>query len=71
MAKDSYLLSYPPVARNNYIFKMSALGGRFLVVADHLLEPGKFFIRYFSDVDTAAEYLDFIIEKERRNGNKY
>ena len=61
-----YMLSYPMVARENYIFKMSAINGRFLVVADHILDPRKFIIKYFTDVDKAADYLDYIIEKEKR-----
>jgi len=68
---ELHMISYPPIARSNWVFKMSGVGGRFMVVADHLLDPKKFFIKYFSNVDEAATYLDYVIYKEENNGNKY
>lgn len=65
------LLSYPMVVRANYVIKMSAIGGSFLVVADHLQDPKKFFIKHFIDVDDAAAYLDFMIEKDMREYGGY
>ena len=65
------MMSYPTVVRANYVIKMSSLNGGFLVVADHLQDPKKFFLKHFTDVDDAAAYLDFMIEKDLREYGGY
>lgn len=68
---DDKLLSYPPILQSNYIIKMSMLVGGFLVVADHVKDPTKFFVKHFLNVDDAAAYLDFMIEKDIRDYGGY
>lgn len=59
------LVSYPFLRRGNYQLKISVYKkNHVLVVARHILHEEKFIIKHFSNLEEAAIYIEYIIEKD-------
>jgi hypothetical protein len=39
-----------------------------MVVGNHMMDVDKFFVRHFSDLSKAADFIEFIILKDELNG---
>jgi hypothetical protein len=72
MMKDKLikdLVSYPFLRRGNYQLKISVLKHMsVIVVGNHMMDVDKFFVRHFSDLSKAADFIEFIILKDELNG---
>lgn len=63
------LVSYPFLRRGNWQLKVSVLKNMsVVVVGNHLMFIDKFFVKHFTSMDKAADYIDFIIIKDELNG---
>lgn len=63
------LVSYPFLRRGNYQLKISVLKHMsVVVVGNHMMDVDKFFVRHFSDLGKAADFIEFIILKDELNG---
>lgn len=59
------LTSYPFLRRGNYQFKISILKeNNVLVVANHMMNVDKFFVKHFTSLEEASVYIEMIIEKD-------
>jgi hypothetical protein len=63
------LVSYPFLRRSNWQLKVSVLKNMsVVVVGNHLMFIDKFFVKHFTSMDKAADYIEFIIIKDELNG---
>ena len=63
------LVSYPFLRRGNWQLKVSVLKNMsVVVVGNHLMFIDKFFVKHFTSMDKAADYIEFIIIKDELNG---
>jgi hypothetical protein len=63
------LVSYPFLRRGNWQLKVSVLKNMSVViVGNHLMFIDRFFVKHFTSMDKAADYIDFIIIKDELNG---
>lgn len=58
------LKSFPTLRRGNYLLKISAMGASFLIVANHLLDDQKFYIRHFAEPVAADDFIEHLIERD-------
>ena len=59
------LISFVAVRRGNWILKVSVFKSKtILVIARHYFNADEYVIRYFDDQNDAADFLDYIAEKE-------
>lgn len=59
------LTSYPFLRRGNYQFKISILKeNNVLVIANHMMNVDKFFVKHFKSLEEASMYIEMIIEKD-------
>lgn len=59
------LVSYPFLRRGNYQFKISVYKDKnVVIVANHLRSVDKFFVKSFTNLEHAAIYIEYIIEKD-------
>lgn len=58
------LKTFPTLRRGNYLLKISAIGSAFLIVARHLLDDNKFYIRYFDEPIEADDFIETLIERD-------
>lgn len=67
LTKD--LVSYPFLRRGNYQLKISVLKHMsVVVVGNHMMDVDKFFVKHFSNLEEAANFIEFIILKDEHNG---
>ena len=67
LTKD--LVSYPFLRRGNYQLKISVLKHMsVVVVGNHMRRVDKFFVKYFSNLEEAANFIEFIILKDEQDG---
>jgi hypothetical protein len=67
LTKD--LVSYPFLRRGNYQLKISVLKHMsVVVVGNHMRAVDKFFVKHFSDLEEAANFIEFIILKDEQDG---
>lgn len=63
------LVSYPFMRRGNYQLKVSVLKRMsVLVVGNHLQDDDKFFVRHFSNLEEAANFIEFTLLKDEQDG---
>jgi hypothetical protein len=63
------LVSYPFLRRGNYQLKISVLKNMSVViVAHHVLDLDKFFVKHFSSLEQAADFIEFTIIKDEQDG---
>ena len=63
------LVSYPFLRRGNWQLKVSVLKNMsVVVVGNHLMFIDRFFVKHFTSMETAADYIEFIIIKDELNG---
>lgn len=58
------LKTFPTLRRGNYLLKISAIGSQFLIVASHLVDDTKFYVRHFSEPIKADEFIETLIERD-------
>lgn len=59
------LVSYPFLRRGNYQFKVSIYKDKSVViVANHLMNVDKFFVKSFTNLEHAAIYIEYIIQRD-------
>lgn len=59
------LVSYPFLRRGNYQFKVSVYKkNHVVVVANHLMNVDKFFVKDFTSLEEAAVYIEYIIQRD-------
>jgi hypothetical protein len=58
------LKTFPTLRRGNYLLKISAIGSQFLIVASHLLDDQKFYIRHFAEPIPADDFIEHLIERD-------
>lgn len=59
------LKSFPAVRRGNYQLKVSIFkNNSVLIVANHLVDETKFFVKHFNNEVDAVIYMEYIIEKD-------
>lgn len=64
------LVSYPFMRRGNYQLKISVLKHMsVLVVGNHLQDVDKFFVKYFGNLEEAANFIEFTILKDGYGGH--
>ena len=67
LTKD--LVSYPFLRRGNYQLKISVLKHMSVViVGNHMMDVDKFFVKHFSNLEEAANFIEFIIIKDEYDG---
>ena len=67
LTKD--LVSYPFLRRGNYQLKISVLKHMsVVVVGNHMMDVDKFFVKHFSNLEEAANFIEFIIIKDEHDG---
>ena len=67
LTKD--LVSYPFLRRGNYQLKISVLKHMSVViVGNHMRHIDKFFVKHFSNLEEAADFIEFIILKDKQDG---
>ena len=63
------LQSYPFLRRGNYQLKISVLKRMsVVVVGNHLQDIDKFFVKHFSNLEEAANFIEFILLKDEQDG---
>lgn len=63
------LVTYPFMRRGNYQLKISVFKNMSVViVANHMLDVDKFFVKHFGNLEEAANFIEFIIIKDEYNG---
>ena len=63
------LVSYPFIRRGNYQLKISVFKNMSVViVANHVLDIDKFFVKHFGNLEEAADFIEFTIIKDQQNG---
>jgi hypothetical protein len=63
------LVTYPWLRRGNYQLKISVFKNMgVLIVANHMMDVDKFFIKYFDNLNQAADFIEFTITKDYLNG---
>jgi hypothetical protein len=61
------LISYVAIRRGNWIMKISVFKHKtVLIIAQHYFESEKFELRYFSDQEEAANFIDFLVSNEEK-----
>ena len=72
MMKDKLikdLVSYPFMRRGNYQLKISVLKHMsVLVVGNHLQDVDKFFVKHFSNLEEAANFIEFTLLRDEQDG---
>ena len=72
MMKDKLikdLVSYPFMRRGNYQLKISVLKHMSaLVVGNHLQDVDKFFVKHFSNLEEAANFIEFTLLRDEQDG---
>ena len=59
------LISFVLVRRGNWVFKVSVFKNKvIMIVAQHCYEMELFEIRYFTDQNLAADYLELLASEE-------
>jgi hypothetical protein len=68
LTKD--LVSYPFLRRGNYQLKISVLKHMsVIIVGNHMMDVDKFFVKHFSNLEEAANFIEFIILKDEYGGH--
>jgi hypothetical protein len=63
------LVAYPFIRRGNYQLKISVFKNMSVViVANHMLDIDKFFVKHFGNLEEAANFIEYIIIKDEYNG---
>jgi hypothetical protein len=63
------LVTYPFIRRGNYQMKISVFKNMSVVIiANHVLDIDKFFVKHFSNLEYAADFIEFIIIKDEQDG---
>jgi len=63
------LVTYPFLRRGNYQLKVSVLKKMsVVVVGNHLQDVDKFFVKHFSNLEEAANFIEFILLKDEQDG---
>ena len=63
------LQSYPFLRRGNYQLKVSVLKHMsVVVVGNHLQDIDKFFVKHFSNLEEAANFIEFLLLKDEQDG---
>lgn len=63
------LVSYPFMRRGNYQLKISVFKHMSVViVANHVLDIDKFFVKHFDNLNDAADFIEFTIIKDYQDG---
>jgi hypothetical protein len=63
------LVSYPFLRRGNYQLKISVFKNMSVViVANHVLDLDKFFVKHFGNLEEAADFIEFTIIKDEQDG---
>jgi hypothetical protein len=72
MMKDKLikdLVSYPFIRRGNYQMKISIFKNMSVViVAHHVLDLDKFFVKHIGNLEQAADFIEFTILKDEQDG---
>jgi hypothetical protein len=67
LTKD--LVSYPFLRRGNYQLKVSVLKNMsVMVVGNHMMDVDKFFVKHFSNLEHAADFIEFTLLKDEYDG---
>ena len=67
LTKD--LVSYPFIRRGNYQMKISIFKNMSVViVAHHVLDLDKFFVKHFGNLEEAADFIEYTILKDEQDG---
>jgi hypothetical protein len=60
------LLSYQLVRRGAWLLKVSVFSDKYvMVLAQHYYDADKMTIQQFADVNTATDWIDWLVEQER------
>ena len=63
------LQTYPFLRRGNYQLKISVLKHMsVVVVGNHLQDIDKFFVKHFSNLEEAANFIEFTLLKDEQDG---
>ena len=63
------LVSYPFIRRGNYQLKISVFKNMSVViVANHMMDVDKFFVKHFDNLEQAADFIEFTIIKDEQDG---
>jgi hypothetical protein len=63
------LITYPFIRRGNYQMKISVFKNMSVViVANHVMDLDKFFVKHFGNLEEAAEFIEFTIIKDEQDG---
>jgi hypothetical protein len=63
------LITYPFIRRGNYQLKISVLKNMSVViVANHMMDLDKFFVKHFGNLEEAANFIEFTIIKDEQDG---
>ena len=63
------LQSYPFLRKGNYQLKVSVLKKMsVVVVGNHLQDVDKFFVKHFSNLEEAANFIEFLLLKDEQDG---
>jgi len=63
------LQTYPFLRRGNYQLKVSVLKKMSVVViGNHLQDIDKFFVKHFSNLEEAANFIEFTLLKDEQDG---
>ena len=63
------LVTYPFIRRGNYQLKISILKNMsVLIVAHHVLDLDKFFVKHFTNLEVAADFIEFTLLKDEQDG---
>lgn len=63
------LVTYPWLRRGNYQLKISVFKNMSVViVANHMMDLDKFFVKHFDNLEDAANFIEFTITKDYLNG---
>ena len=64
------LVTYPFLRKGNYQLKVSVLKKMsVVVVGNHLQDVDKFFVKHFSNLEEAANFIEFTIIKDEYGGH--
>ena len=63
------LVTYPFLRKGNYQLKVSVLKKMsVVVVGNHLQDVDKFFVKHFSNLEEAANFIEFLLLKDEQDG---
>ena len=63
------LITYPFIRRGNYQMKISVFKNMSVViVANHVMDLDKFFVKHFGNLEEAADFIEYTILKDEQDG---